>query len=209
MAANVATTGADPSFGRPHSASEAAPIDVRVDRADGEAIRLIAAGDDAALQDVFSRHWDAVARAAYRITGDVDDARDAAQEAFILLHRKTPSADTALRAWLCRVATNQALNDLRSGSRRVAREARHANDATSAATDGIAESNLRAERALVRDVLLALPERSRDLLVLRAEGFRYHEIATALGVAPGSVGTLLVRAERAFRDTYEARRGGA
>ena len=117
--------------------------------------------------------------------------------------------DTALRAWLCRVATNQAVNDLRSESRRVAREARHANETAAVATDGIAESNLRAERALVRDVLLALPERSRDLLVLRAEGFRYHEIATALGVAPGSVGTLLVRAERAFRETYEARRGGA
>ena len=56
---------------------------------------------------------------------------------------------------------------------------------------------------------LALPERSRDLLVLRAEGFRYQEIATVLGIAPGSVGTLLVRAEQAFRESYEARRGGA
>ena len=156
-----------------------------------------------------SHHWDVVARAAYRITGDADDARDAAQEAFIRLHRKPPSPNTALRAWLCRVATNQAVNDLRSGRRRVAREARHSSDAAPIATDGIAEANLRAERALVRDVLLALPERSRDLLVLRAEGFRYQEIATVLGIAPGSVGTLLVRAEQAFRESYEARRGGA
>jgi RNA polymerase sigma-70 factor (ECF subfamily) len=57
--------------------------------------------------------------------------------------------------------------------------------------------------------LHALPVRSRELLLLRAEGFRYHEIASAIGVAPGSIGTLLTRAELAFRASYEARRGGA
>ncbi|HEX8037399.1 MAG TPA: sigma-70 region 4 domain-containing protein, partial [Ktedonobacterales bacterium] len=44
-----------------------------------------------------------------------------------------------------------------------------------------------------------LPERQAKLLLLRQEGgLKYAEIAAILEVAPGSVGTLLVRAERAF-----------
>ena len=74
---------------------------------------------------------------------------------------------------------------------------------------GIAEANLRAERELVREALMALPERAREVLVLRAEGFRYHEIAAATGISPGSIGTMLVRAERAFREAFLQRRGGA
>jgi RNA polymerase sigma-70 factor, ECF subfamily len=57
-------------------------------------------------------------------------------------------------------------------------------------------------------VLLRLPERQRECLALRAEGLSYAEIAAALGVAPGSVGTLLARAERAFKEAYATQRGG-
>jgi RNA polymerase sigma-70 factor (ECF subfamily) len=209
MAVNVAAGSAVRGVGRPNGADQEASLDVRGDPADAEALRRIAAGDEEGLRDAFSRHWEIVARTAFRITGDEDGARDAAQEAYIRLHRKPPPPETALRAWLCRVAANQAVNDIRSGRRRFEREARHEDRSRTASADAIGEANLRAERALVREVLLGLPERSRDLLVLRAEGFRYHEIAAAIGVAPGSIGTLLVRAEKAFRESYEARRGGA
>ena len=68
---------------------------------------------------------------------------------------------------------------------------------------------LRAEeRDSVRQVLMRLSERQRDCLVLRANGLSYAEIAVAIGVAPGSVGTLLARAERTFKAEYLARRGG-
>lgn len=211
MAMNVSARGASAALGLPDNVDAPVSIDTRIDNRDADALRRIASGADVQgpLRDVFARHWDAVARSAYRITGDEDDARDAAQEAFIRLHQKPPPPDTALRAWLCRVATNQAVNDLRAGRRRIARQVRHGSSATQNSADGIAEANLRAEQSLVRETLLGLPERARDLLVLRSEGFRYHEIATVLGVAPGSVGTLLARAEQAFREGYVARRGGA
>jgi DNA-directed RNA polymerase specialized sigma24 family protein len=41
------------------------------------------------------------------------------------------------------------------------------------------------------------------MLLLRAEGFSYRDIATALRINEGSVGTLLARAKRAFLDRYE------
>jgi RNA polymerase sigma-70 factor (ECF subfamily) len=210
MAVNVAAGNPISTLGRHDRDGASATGDARGCPADVDALRRIAKGDDEAVRDVFSRHWNLVARAAFRITGDEDEARDAAQEAFIRLYRRPPQPETSLRAWLCRVATNVAVNDLRSGRRRACREARQVDVATSAEpTDGIAAANLRAEQALVREVLHALPVRSRELLLLRAEGFRYHEIASAIGVAPGSIGTLLTRAELAFRASYEARRGGA
>jgi RNA polymerase sigma-70 factor (ECF subfamily) len=59
---------------------------------------------------------------------------------------------------------------------------------------------LRAEdRDQVRAALATLPERQAKLLLLRQEDLKYAEIAEILEVAPSSIGTLLVRAERAFQ----------
>ena len=48
-----------------------------------------------------------------------------------------------------------------------------------------------------------MPERAREVLTLRQAGCSYAEIAAVVGIAPGSVGTTLVRAEALFRQRYE------
>jgi RNA polymerase sigma factor (sigma-70 family) len=58
------------------------------------------------------------------------------------------------------------------------------------------------ERAAVRRALADVPERQRECLLLRHSGYSYAEIAETLGIAVGSVGVLLARAEHAFRITY-------
>jgi RNA polymerase sigma-70 factor (ECF subfamily) len=63
------------------------------------------------------------------------------------------------------------------------------------------------ERAAVRHALAALPERQAQLLLMRHAGLSYRELAEALGIAPGSVGTSLVRAETAFEKVYQNLRG--
>jgi RNA polymerase sigma-70 factor (ECF subfamily) len=70
------------------------------------------------------------------------------------------------------------------------------------ALDPEAELVRAEERAGVRAALADLPERQGKLLLLRHAGFSYAEIAAVLEVAPGSIGTLLVRAERAFLEVY-------
>ncbi|MEO6463272.1 MAG: sigma factor-like helix-turn-helix DNA-binding protein, partial [Candidatus Eisenbacteria bacterium] len=57
-------------------------------------------------------------------------------------------------------------------------------------------------RRHVRAALERLSERERGLLLLRAEGYAYREIAGALGLNEASVGVLLARARRAFRAVY-------
>jgi RNA polymerase sigma-70 factor (ECF subfamily) len=63
------------------------------------------------------------------------------------------------------------------------------------------------DRDRVRACLAVLPDRQATVLLLRHSGHSYREVATALGVAEGSVGVLLARAERAFRRAYEEMNG--
>ena len=167
-------------------------------------------GPLAAFEAAFERHWAEVSSVVSRMVGDVDVARDIAQDTFVQLLRRPPSPEVPLRPWLVRVAINRAYNELRGNRRRYARESRDFRErqASDQPSSDAASANLIAERELVRQTLLELPERSRELLGLRAEGFSYIDIASAMQISPGSVGTLLARAERAFRVAYEARRGG-
>ena len=58
-------------------------------------------------------------------------------------------------------------------------------------------------RAMARKALDALAERDRDALLMREEGLSYEEIATALDLSVGSVGTTLSRARRRLMEVYE------
>src|SRR5215469_15000671 len=60
------------------------------------------------------------------------------------------------------------------------------------------------EAALARRAVDSLAERDRLALLMREEGLDYHEIAEALGLSVGSVGTTLARARRRLADTYDA-----
>ena len=111
--------------------------------------------------------------------------------------------------WLYRVATNAGLDALRSNTRRRRREEAAGVESVRLASQETAlDEVLREERcARVREVLGGLKPRDAQLLLLRAEGLAYRELAEALGVQPGSVGTLLARAEAEFEKRFRARYG--
>jgi RNA polymerase sigma-70 factor (ECF subfamily) len=56
----------------------------------------------------------------------------------------------------------------------------------------------------VQAALEKLSDRDRQLLLMRAEGFKYEEIAGVIGVAPASVGTLIARALKRFIEAYRS-----
>ncbi|MCX7668548.1 MAG: hypothetical protein N2439_00555, partial [Anaerolineae bacterium] len=64
------------------------------------------------------------------------------------------------------------------------------------------------ERIAVRRALARLPQKQAQLLLLRYAGLSYRELADAMEMAPGSVGTLLARAEAAFEQAYRAETEG-
>jgi RNA polymerase sigma-70 factor (ECF subfamily) len=59
------------------------------------------------------------------------------------------------------------------------------------------------EAAMARRAVDALAERDRLALLMREEGLSYDEIAVALDLSPGSVGTTLSRARRRLVQVYE------
>ena len=134
-----------------------------------------------------------------RLTGDPDAADDAAQEAFVRLTRQT-LPDDEVRPWLFTVATNLVRDRARKAERHRRLQA-HVPTATPAIAPDV--STERSERITrVRAALERVSERDRTMLLMREEGFKYDEIARAVDVAPGSVGTLLARAAKRFERAY-------
>jgi RNA polymerase sigma factor (sigma-70 family) len=153
---------------------------------------------------LFHSHFHRLVRYLDRLSGDPELASDLAQETFVKLHRRGALPDHP-EAWLITVA----LNLFRNARSTAVRRRRLLTAARVEATlgdlgPGPAELAEGAdERERVRAAVDRLGERERQLLLLRAEGYAYRELAVALGLHEASVGTLLARAKRAFREAYE------
>lgn len=158
------------------------------------------------LNDAVDQHWEGVCRVLYRLVGDWDEAEDLALEVFYRLHQRPPQDFDKLRSWLYRVATNLGYNAIRARKRRrrYEEEAGMFRLEHGESVDPAAEVERQQARARVRRVLAGMQKRPAQLLILRYEGFSYAEIADVLNVAPGSVGTMLARAEKTFERRYRA-----
>jgi RNA polymerase sigma factor (sigma-70 family) len=152
---------------------------------------------------LFAERYSNLFRYLNRISADPDLAADAAQEAFVRLYRRGTMPEEP-RVWLVTVAHNVLRDVLRAGRRRRRLlELHQASDPEPEDRSAPGASLEAAEcRHQVRAALQLLPERERQMLLLRHEGYSYREIAGALGIAESSVGTLLARAGAAFRSSY-------
>jgi RNA polymerase sigma-70 factor (ECF subfamily) len=177
--------------------------------AQGERMSQATSADDD-LEAAFEAYWSRICATLYRLVGDWDEAEDLALEVFCRLHDRPPRHRDRLGSWLYRVATRIGLNALRARRRRREYE-ESAGIQRLQRTDPVdpADQAERSERrARVRHVLARMRPRRAQILVLRHSGLSYAEIATSMGVAPGSVGTLLARAEVDFRRRYRALEDG-
>ena len=130
--------------------------------------------------------------------GSRDEAEDVAQEVFLAFGRSSVPAGEAM-GWLTVAAAHTALNHLRSGRRRASRE-QAAGRGDAVAPDVADAIVTRDDRRRVREALARLPRRQAVALVLRHSGLSYAEVAAALDLSPGSVGTTVRRAESALRE---------
>ena len=154
--------------------------------------------------ELFHQHFHHLVRYLDRLSGDPELASDLAQEAFVRLHRRGALPDHP-EAWLITVAMNLFRNARSTAARRrrlltVARAEATLGDPVPGPVQALEAAD---ERERVRAAIDRLGERERQLLLLRAEGYGYRELAAALGLHEASVGTLLARAKRAFRAAYD------
>jgi len=154
--------------------------------------------------ELFDAHFPRLFRVMNRLSGESELAADVVQEAFVRLYQRGSLPD-APEAWVITVAMNLFRNEKSTRSRRrglltPARSEHALADPPPSPEQAAAAKDARRQ---VRQTLDRLPERERRLLLLRAEGYSYRDIAAALELNEASVGVLLARARRAFRTTHE------
>ena len=146
------------------------------------------------LTDLVERYAPAMLRAAAAILGDVSEAEDAVQDAFVRCLEKRPAFpdEARCRAWLLKVTANGCKSRLRARKRRPTQALTHDMPAPEPGDRAVAEA------------VMALPPTQRGAIHLYYyEGYSTDEIAAILGKRPGTVRAILTRARQALRETLK------
>ena len=160
------------------------------------------------FDEAFTLHHRAVFRTARALVRDAALAEDVTQEVFLRLYKNLDSTpgEELLRAWLLRVTMNVARNTLRGQSRSVAREEEFARRAETTGWFTVEapeeEYERRVEIEAARRALDKIKEPMRSALLLKQQGLTYREIAAALSVNEGNVGSLVARGRKEFVRVY-------
>ena len=157
-------------------------------------IRRARNADQRAFESLYRLHVDKVYGLCLRMTGNVSEAEDCAQEAFIQAWKKLDKfrGDSAFATWLHRIAVNTVLGRMRKSKReqdRIQAVADISPSPASVENDG----SLRD----LSDAVNRLPEGARHVFVLGAVyGYSHEETSGMLGIAVGTSKAQLHRARR-------------
>jgi RNA polymerase sigma-70 factor (ECF subfamily) len=167
---------------------------------DQELIGRVLAGDPSAERALYDAQVDRVFRLVYRMAGDLDRAQDYTQETFIRAFARLREfrGEAALSTWLGSIAISIALNGLRKVRRLRDREVALDEAPPMGRTIPEAEPDLKDRLAQAID---GLPDGYRAVFVMHdVEGYTHEEIASSLGVHPGTSKAQLFRARARLRD---------
>ncbi len=178
---------------------------------DGALVATARSGNLGAFEVLVRRYQDRVFNLAYRLTGSLEEAEDAAQETFMKAHRALGGfrGTSGFYTWLYRIAVNTCHSRGRQTTRRRSMEgiSIHAGEEEGVAlpepeaANGAPEKDLLAEerRRAVQEALLGLGPELREVVLLRdMEGLSYAQIAEALSITTAAVRSRLHRARTAL-----------
>ena len=178
---------------------------------DSELVRRARAGEHRAFSLLMGRHKHWVYRFVRRYVGDVDEAYDVTQDAFVAamsnLHRYDPGRP--FEAWMRRIALNKCRDRARRESvRRAFGLSRRGPEETEAVADPAAgaDRTLAAGSALkaLDQAIAALPASLKEPLVLTAlEGLSQKEAGEVLGLSAKAVEVRVYRAKRQLAETLD------
>jgi RNA polymerase sigma-70 factor (ECF subfamily) len=157
-------------------------------------IRRAQKSDSRAFEQLYRMHIDKVYGLCLRMTGNVAEAEDCAQEAFIQAWNKLSKfrGDSAFSTWLHRIAVNSVLGRMRKSKRELERIQIAAEIAPGPAAIGDG-GNLND----LSDAVNRLPKGARHVFVLSGiYGYSHEEASNMLGIAVGTSKAQLHRARR-------------
>jgi RNA polymerase sigma-70 factor, ECF subfamily len=165
-----------------------------------ELISRAAAGDATAERALYDAHVDRVYRLAFRLAGSDDLAQDFTQDTFIRAFDRIRDfrGESSFSTWLHSITVSVTLNGLRKVKRLRTREVEMDEGLAVATTRREAEPDLRDR---MREAIDSLPDGYRTVFVMHdVEGFTHEEIASSLGVQPGTSKAQLFRARAKLRE---------
>ena len=170
---------------------------------DDALVLQVARGDRLAFARLVERHGTRLMALAVRIVGSRAVAEEIVQEAFTRAWVQAPNwrqkgeAGRAFSAWLSRVATNLAIDQVRRPKTSAIEDAPEPVDPAADAVDTLIAGE---KLARLRSALAALPPRQRAAIALTYDqGLSNSEGAAAMQTSVGAFELLLVRARRALR----------
>lgn len=185
-------------------------------------IARMKAGEMSAFDELVEEYQPLVYALSFRILGDAEDARDAAQETFLKIYRHFARfrGEASLKTWICRIAINQARSSERWWRRRF-RNATSSLDAPlglakdedrtlaeALESDAISPEAEALARERSRRIELGLNEMKKDFriaVILRdIEGLSYEEIAYVTEVSVGTVKSRIARGREMLREIVQA-----
>src|SRR5579872_327943 len=179
----------------------------------GGAVERAQSGDSDAFRLLVEQHSRAIFRLAFRMTGNEQDAEDVVQETFLRAYRQLSryEARSSFSTWLYRIASNYALDLIRTRRRHEERRER-GNSEGRDILQSIPESSPGPDRIFygsqVKDRVSAALDRlsaqERSAFVLRHfEGLSIAEIGEALGTGTNATKHSIFRAVQKLRKSLE------
>lgn len=157
------------------------------------------------IEVIFRAQYERIARVIARVARDPARAEELAVEVFLKLWTNQQADGEKTNGWLYRSAVRVGVDELRRQSRRARYERLLGFGNCARTPEEIRATSEEQER--VRSVLGSINRRHAELLLLRSHGLSYEEVASALDLKRASIGTLLSRAQQAFRKEYVKRYG--
>ena len=160
-------------------------------------------GDPEAQAWIIDRFTPPLFRFAYRMLGNEQDARDAAQDTMVKILRNLERYDAKWRftTWMFSIARNTCIDEHR---RRRWRSDSELPDVADSAPDALELTSRNRKNEHLHTALQAIPPLYREVLVMyHFEHLKYQEIADALAIPIGTVMNRIFRARAKLRDAYE------
>ncbi|MEP7271119.1 MAG: sigma-70 family RNA polymerase sigma factor [Acidobacteriota bacterium] len=165
-------------------------------------------GDTTAFDELMIAHERRVVAIAWRMLGNREEARDAAQETFLRVYRHLHGFDSGrdFSGWLYRIVVNVCRDQARKRGRLSLTNDKNEVSALAGDHDVEADAIRTQQRALVVRALATLSQKERAALVLRdLEGLATEEVARILGSSPTTVRSQISSARvkiKEFRDRW-------
>ena len=172
-------------------------------------------GDEAAFNEMVSRHWDRIYGMVHQLLRNQQDAEEVTQDAFIRAHRGLVNfrGDAAFSTWLYQIATNLARNRYWYWWRRKRDKTVSFDQPVSADNDTPLSEVFATEMETPGDITVTnefvdriaesmekLNPKHREILILRnVKNMAYEEISEVLGISVGTVKSRIARARESLR----------